>query len=86
MLTLAVMHIVNDTNDPVFTSLQPGAYDKVRPKGLPCDAVFSCKAQLSKAGKIAMAVALSAVGLVIITLGLWNVGLYFRIKTTTAAV
>jgi endoglucanase len=83
MLTLAAMHVLNDTNDPFFTSLRAGAYDKVRPKGQPCDAAFPCSGQLSKAGKIAMAVALSVVGLIIIALGLWYSWLLFKTKAAT---
>ena len=63
MLTLAAMHVLNDSSDPFFTSLQAGAYDKVRPSGQPCDAVFSCGGpRLGRGGKIALAVVLSVVG------------------------
>jgi len=33
MLTLAAMHVLNDTSDPFFTSLQAGEYEKKKPKG-----------------------------------------------------
>ncbi|KAJ7781381.1 glycoside hydrolase family 9 protein [Mycena metata] len=79
MLTLAAMHVLNDTSDPFFTSLQAGAYDKVRPSGQPCDDAISdgCSGpKLSKAAIIALAVVLSVVGLIIIGLLIW----YFRIR------
>ncbi|KAF9055097.1 glycoside hydrolase family 9 protein [Hymenopellis radicata] len=78
MLTLAAMHVMNDTNDPFYTSLQAGAYDKVRPEGRPCDDAISdgCAGpELSKGGKIAMAVVISVVGLVIVGLILYNIWL-----------
>lgn len=70
MLTLTAMHVMNDTNDPFFTSLQAGAYEKVRPQGLPCDAAFpqACVRELSRGGKIAMGVTLTVVGVAIIGL------------------
>ncbi|KAG6837971.1 hypothetical protein H0H93_008365 [Arthromyces matolae] len=74
MLTLAVMHAMNDTTDPYFTSLEVGAYNKVKPKGFPCDGAFphSCGLpSLSKAGKIAMAVVITVVGLFISGLLVW---------------
>ncbi|KAG6832930.1 hypothetical protein H0H92_004814 [Tricholoma furcatifolium] len=74
MLTLAAMHAMNDTSDPFYTSLQVGAYDKVRPQGQPCDAAFpdACAGpQLSEGGKIAMAVVITVVGLFIGGLLAW---------------
>lgn len=76
MLTLAAMHVLNDTNDPFLTSLEVGAYEKVRPNGQPCDAAFPqvCAGpELSKAGTIAMAVIISVVGLVISGLLVWYI-------------
>ncbi|KAG5340990.1 hypothetical protein C0989_012364 [Termitomyces sp. Mn162] len=55
LLTLAAMHVVNDTTDPFFTSLEIGAYGKVQPKG----------------GKIAMAMMITIVGLFISSLLAW---------------
>ncbi|KAJ7047503.1 glycoside hydrolase family 9 protein [Mycena alexandri] len=80
MLTLAAMHVLNDTSDPFFTSLQAGAYDKVRPSGQPCDDAISdgCSGpKLSKSAIIALAVILGVVGLIILGLIIW----YFRIRT-----
>ncbi|RDB22862.1 Endoglucanase E-4 [Hypsizygus marmoreus] len=77
MLTLAAMHVLNDTNDPFYTSLEVGAYEKVRPKGHPCDPVFpeACAPTLSKGAKIAMGIVVTVVGLVIAGLLAW----YFRV-------
>ena len=80
MLTLAAMHVLNDTRDPFYTSLQAGEYDKRRPKGQPCDKAFpkGCGGpQLSKSGKIAMGVILSMTGCVIIVLGAWYLVILF---------
>ncbi|PFH52542.1 glycoside hydrolase family 9 protein [Amanita thiersii Skay4041] len=71
MLTLAAMHVISDNKDPFFTALQDGAYEKVKPKGLPCDAAFpeGCNGpHLSKGSKIAMGVVITIVGLTIIGL------------------
>ncbi|KAJ7179859.1 glycoside hydrolase family 9 protein [Mycena crocata] len=81
LLTLAAMHVMNDTNDPFFTSLQAGAYDKVRPSGQPCDAAFSagCSgSKLPKAALIALAVILSVVGAVILSLSIWYLWILIR--------
>ncbi|KAF8211252.1 glycoside hydrolase family 9 protein [Mycena galopus ATCC 62051] len=83
MLTLAAMHVLNDTSDPFFTSLQAGAYAKVKPSGQPCDAAISagCSGHgLSKAAIIALAVVLAVVGLVIIGLLIWYLRLRMRHK------
>ena len=40
MLTLAAMHVLDDTSDPYYTSLQAGAYQSKRPQGMPCDAAY----------------------------------------------
>ncbi|KZT20773.1 glycoside hydrolase family 9 protein [Neolentinus lepideus HHB14362 ss-1] len=70
LLTLAAAHVMNDTSDPYYTTLQVGAYSK--PKYHPCDAVFSCTPSLSTGAKIAMGVCLGATGLVIAGLtGYW---------------
>lgn len=66
LLTLAAMHVMNDTTDPFYTSLQAGAYDSKRPNGHPCDPVYSCSPSLSTGGKIAIAVVVTIVGLGII--------------------
>ncbi|KAK0468435.1 9 glycosyl hydrolase [Desarmillaria tabescens] len=70
MLTLAAMHVMNDTSDPYFTALQEGAY--VRPQGGPCDAAIrdgcGSSSRLSKGATIAMAVCISIVGLVLLSL------------------
>lgn len=82
MLTLTAMHVLNETTDPFFTSLQPGAYEKVRPKGTPCDEVFPCggTGSLSKGARIAIAVTVSVVGLALIGLLLWCIRSRFARK------
>jgi endoglucanase len=73
MLTLAAMHVLNDTSDPFFTRLQAGAYAANKPSGKPCDAVFSCHSSsgLSTGAKIALGVVLSIIGIAIIVAGTW---------------
>lgn len=69
MLTLAAYHVMSDAADPFFVSLKNGAYASKKPSGTPCDAAFPCKSGgLSKAGKVALAVVLSIVGVIIIIL------------------
>jgi endoglucanase len=71
-LTLTAMHVINDTDDPFFTFLQPGAYASRKPSGVPCDAAFQCyPPALSEGGTIAMAVVITIVGLVIVVLACW---------------
>jgi len=70
ILTLTAMHVLNDTSDPFFTSLQAGAYAKNKPTGTPCDAAISCGGpSLPKGAKIAMGVIVGLAGLVIVGLG-----------------
>ena len=64
MLTLAALHVMNDTNDPFFTQLQAGAYQK--PPGHPCDGAFTCHSGLSTGAKAAIGVVVSVVGLLLI--------------------
>jgi endoglucanase len=62
MLTLAAMHVLNDTSDPFFTHLQAGAFAAKKPKGNPCDAVFHCRsglAALSTGAKVGVGIAFS---------------------------
>ncbi|KAF8665637.1 hypothetical protein AX16_000092 [Volvariella volvacea WC 439] len=75
MLTLAAMHVINDTSDPFFVSLQAGAYEEVRPHGLPCDVVFpsACARDLPRGAKIAIGVTISVVGLFILGGGAYYV-------------
>jgi endoglucanase len=61
MLTLAAMHVLNDTADPFFTRLQAGAFAAKKPSGRPCDAAFPCHSGLSKGAKIALVVVFSLV-------------------------
>jgi len=74
MLTLAAMHVLNDTSDPFFTRLQSGAFAAQKPSGQPCDAVFPCHFGLSRGTKVALGVVLSIVGLAVIVVGTW----YYR--------
>jgi len=80
MLTLAAMHVLNDTADPYFTSLQAGEYQKHRPQGTPCDAAIlsGCASRLSKGANIAMAVVLSVVGTFLMTLAVWCFVLFIK--------
>ncbi|KAK7470799.1 hypothetical protein VKT23_002217 [Stygiomarasmius scandens] len=76
MLTLAAMHVLNDTNDPFYTSLQAGAYAQVKPQGRPCDDAIQdgCSGPgLSTGAKVAIAVVISVVGLVIFGLLAWYI-------------
>jgi endoglucanase len=70
MLTLAAMHVLNDSSDPFFTSLQAGEYLQNKPQGTPCDAAFPCGGPaLPEGAKIAIGVIVGLVGLVIMGLG-----------------
>lgn len=67
MLTLAAWHVMNDSSDPYFTSLQVGAYSQ--PKGSPCDAAIPCPLPpLSWKVKVAIGVVIGVVGLIIVGL------------------
>ena len=57
---------MNDTSDPFYTTLEPGAFQAVKPTGTPCDAQFPCDTGLSKGATIAMAVVITVVGLAVI--------------------
>jgi endoglucanase len=74
MLTLAAMHVLNDTSDPFFTRLQAGAYAALKPSGKPCDDAFPCHSGLSTGAKIALGVVLSVVGCASIIAAAW----YYR--------
>jgi len=78
MLTLAAMHVLNDTSDPYFTRLQAGAFAAVKPSGTPCDAAFPCHSHggLSKGAKVGLGVGLSIIGVLIVA-GSWY---YYRLK------
>ena len=65
LLTLAAMHVMNDTSDPFYTSLKAGAYASNKPSGHPCDPVYSCSPSLSTGAKIAIGVVVTVVGLAI---------------------
>ena len=81
MLTLAAMHVLNDTSDPYYTSLQAGTYDSKRPQGMPCDAVYQegCAGpQLSQTGQIAMGAIVGLAGVVIFSLVGWWGWLVYR--------
>ncbi|TFK29350.1 9 glycosyl hydrolase [Coprinopsis marcescibilis] len=81
LLTLSSMHVISGTNDPFYTSLEAGAYAKVKPSGFPCDAAFKegCEGPtLTKEGRIAMAVVLTVVCLIIAGLSAWWIRLLVR--------
>jgi endoglucanase len=71
MLTLAAMHVLNDTSDPFFTRLQAGAFAAKKPSGNPCDAAFHCHSSLSTGAKVALAVTLPIIGSAVIAAGIW---------------
>jgi endoglucanase len=72
MLTLAAMHVLNDSSDPFFTRLQAGAFAAKKPSGNPCDAAFQCHhSGLSTGTKVALGVTLSIVGCAVIAGGIW---------------
>lgn len=73
MLTLAALHVMNDSSDPFFTSLAAGQFQARKPSGTPCDGAFPCShsGQLSKGAKIAIGVVISIVGLAILGLAGW---------------
>ena len=71
MLTLAAMHVLNDTSDPYFTRLQAGAFAAKKPSGIPCDAAFYCHTGLSTGVKAALGVTISIVGCAVIAAGIW---------------
>jgi endoglucanase len=74
MLTLAAMHVLNDTTDPFFTRLQAGAFAAKKPSGKPCDAALPCHSGLSKGAKVALGLVLSLVGSATIAAAVW----YYR--------
>jgi len=81
MLTLAAMHVMGDSKDPFYTSLAAGAYDKVKPKGRPCDSAITdgCTGgHLSKKATLAMAITITVVGLIVIGLSAWYIILLMK--------
>ncbi|KAI0080651.1 Six-hairpin glycosidase [Panus rudis PR-1116 ss-1] len=84
LLSLVAYSIMNDTiskHEPVFVSIEPGSYDRVKPKGTPCDAAVSsgCGIHAFKSGgKIAMAVIVTVVGVVVLGLGSYWIYLVTR--------
>ncbi|KAG2058833.1 glycoside hydrolase family 9 protein [Suillus hirtellus] len=74
MLTLAAMHVLNDSADPFYTSLKAGAYDSKKPQGMPCDDAYTdgCSGpQLSQGRKIVLGVIPGLTGLSIFSLLVW---------------
>jgi endoglucanase len=69
LLTLAAYSVMQTTVDPFYTRLEAGAYANVKPKGLPCDAVFKqgCPPpRLSPGARVAMALGITIVGVILI--------------------
>lgn len=61
----------SSSEDPFYTQLQDGEYERLRPQGRPCDAAIrdGCSGpQLSMVGKIVMGVIVGVVGLVVVGL------------------
>jgi len=75
MLSLAAYNVLNNAQDPFYTSLKAGAFDKVRPTGTPCDEVFQCDKGMTTWAKIVMGVFVSVVGLTFALLGAYWVRL-----------
>jgi endoglucanase len=81
LLTLASMHTLSATKDPYYVQLQEGAYLSVKPSGIPCDAVYpeGCRAPaMNKGAKIAMAVCLTVVSLVVFGLSGYYIFILIR--------
>ena len=73
MLSLVAQQAMSNNQDPFFTRLQPGAYEAVRPAGTPCDDVYPCESRgLKTGGKVAIAIVVTVVGLLILSgVGYW---------------
>ena len=73
MLSLVAQQAMSNNQDPFFTRLQPGAYEAVRPAGTPCDDVYPCESRgLKTGGKVAIAIVVTVVGLLILSgIGYW---------------
>lgn len=69
MLTLSAYNVLNNAEDPFYTSLKPGEYAKRKPQGTPCDAVFACEKHFPEWAKIVIGVVIGVVGLVLLALG-----------------
>ncbi|KAF4619366.1 hypothetical protein D9613_005368 [Agrocybe pediades] len=81
MLTLAAIHVMGDSKDPFYTSLAAGAYDKVKPKGRPCDSAITdgcVGGRLSKKATLAMAITITVIGLIVIGLSAWYIILLMK--------
>ncbi|KAH8830739.1 glycoside hydrolase family 9 protein [Flagelloscypha sp. PMI_526] len=71
LMTLAAHRVLNDAKDPFYTSLQDGAYEKVKPTGQPCDAAIrgGCNGKgMPTKARIGVYVTVGTVGLIIIVL------------------
>ncbi|KIP09220.1 glycoside hydrolase family 9 protein [Phlebiopsis gigantea 11061_1 CR5-6] len=74
LVTIAAHALVNGTGDPYYTQVQAGSYDEKRPKGAPCDAAISTGCPTGRnwrVGKIVMGSVVSAVGVLVVSLGLY---------------
>lgn len=74
LLTLAAYSVMQTTVDPFYTNLQDGAYAKVKPTGMPCDAVFNqgCPPpRLSPGARVAMALGITIVGVILVGLAVY---------------
>jgi len=78
MLSLAAYNVLNNPQDPFYTSLKAGEYDKRRPSGFPCDEVFPCIHGMATWAKIVMGVFVGVVGFVFLVLGSYWVSLCWR--------
>ncbi|KAF8591471.1 glycoside hydrolase family 9 protein [Ramaria rubella] len=82
MLSLVAYNVLTNTDDPYFTSLQPGEYAKRRPSGQPCDAAFPCQSwgSLPRTDQIVIGVIIGMVGLILVVCALYWVTLCFKSK------
>ncbi|KAF5364025.1 hypothetical protein D9756_000516 [Leucocoprinus leucothites] len=74
LLALAAYSVLQTTVDPFYTNLKDGAYEKVKPKGQPCDAAIDqgCPPpRLSPGARVAMALGITIVGVILIGLTIY---------------
>jgi len=86
LLALAAYSVMQTTVDPFYTALEDGAYARVKPKGQPCDAVFNegCPSpRLSPGARVAMALGITIVGVILIGMTVYWYLLGQRYKKVT---
>lgn len=82
VLTLAARAIVEGTSDPWYTRLDVGSNEQRKPGGQPCDAAVSdgctSKGKGWRVGKIVMASLVSAIGMLVLSIGAFWMFLVWR--------